>query len=148
MKRWLIDTTVFIDASRERIAGSRPATDFLIRAARQGELWSVTPVRTEVRWAMREDEVAIVERILDRVFWLDVTTDVADRAGDFGRRFGRSHGLDVVDALVAAAAEILSADVATANVRGFPMFPGLQRPYGSTGSDFGQDLGVGLGGRE
>lgn len=51
--------------------------------------------------------------------------DLADLAGDFGRRFGRSHGLDVVDALVAAAAEALSADVATLNVRHFPMFPGL-----------------------
>jgi predicted nucleic acid-binding protein len=127
--RRVIDSTVFIDASREPRSGAGPATAFLVASAQEGELWSVTPVRTEVRWAMRTDEAALVDALLDRVFWLDVTADLADRAGEFGRRYGRSHGLDVVDALVAAAAELLSADVATTNVRDFPMFPGLARPY-------------------
>jgi predicted nucleic acid-binding protein len=127
--RRVIDSTVFIDASREPRSGAAPATAFLMAAALEGEVWSVTPVRTEVRWAMRTDEAPLVDALLDRVFWLDVTADLADRAGEFGRRFGRSHGLDVVDALVAAAAEILSAEVATTNVRDFPMFPGLARPY-------------------
>ena len=97
MRRWLIDTTVLIDASREHDADDRPASRFLERAAREGELWSVTPVRTEMRWSMREGEARLVESILDRLFWLDVSTDLADRAGEFGRRYGRSHGLDVVD---------------------------------------------------
>ena len=129
MRRWVIDATVLMDASRERGTGPGPATAFLRATASQGELWSVTPVRTEIRWAMRDDEVTVVDRLLDQLFWMDVTVDLADRAGEFGRRYGRSHGLDVVDALVAAAAETLSADVATTNVRDFPMFPGLQRPY-------------------
>lgn len=129
MKRRVIDSTVFIDASREGRSDAGPATNFMIAAAREGELWSVTPVRTEVRWAMRERETAVVDALFDRVFWLDVTPEVADLAGEFGRRFGRSHSLDVVDALVAAAAELLSADIATTNVGDFPMFPGLARPY-------------------
>jgi predicted nucleic acid-binding protein len=58
-----------------------------------------------------------------------VTTDIADRAGAFGQRFGGSHGLSPIDAIVAAAAEFLSADLATLNLRHFPMFPGLKRPY-------------------
>lgn len=78
---------------------------------------------------MRDDESKVVASLLDRLFWLDTTSDLADRAGEFGRRYGRSHGLDVVDAIVAAAAEFLSADLATVNVRDFPMFPGLTRPY-------------------
>lgn len=125
--RWVIDSTVFVDVSRERQPG--PATHFLASAARQGELWSVTPVRTEIRWAMRPDEASIVDRLFDQIFWLDVTSDLADRAGAIGQRYGRSHGLDVVDALVAAATETLSASLATANVRHFPMFPDLEPPY-------------------
>ncbi len=125
----MIDATVFIDASRERDPLTRRATDFLAGAAREGELWSVTPVRTEVRWVMRDDEARVVDKLLGQIFWLDITTDIADRAGEFGRRFGRSHGLGVVDALVAAGAEFLSADLATRNVRDFPMFPGLRPPY-------------------
>lgn len=128
MKRWLIDTSVFVDASRER-ARSGPATNFLTRAAREGEVWSVTPVRTEIRWAMRPDEARIVDLMLGNAFWLDVTSDIADRAGDYGRRYGRTHGLDVIDAIVAAATEFLSADLATLNVRHFPMIPGLAPPY-------------------
>jgi predicted nucleic acid-binding protein len=126
---WLIDTPVFVDATR-RAHGTGPAArEFLVRAAREGELWSVTPVRTELRWGVRADEAAALRSLLGSVFWLDVTTDIADRAGAFGLRYGRSHGLDVVDAIVAAAAEFLSAELATVNVRDFPMFPGLKRPY-------------------
>ncbi len=129
MKRWLIDTPVFVDASRARDRSADPATDFLARAAREGELWSVTPVRTEIRWKMRPDEARIVNELFARTFWLDVTTDIADRAGAFGHRFGGSHGLSPIDAIVAAAAELLSADLATLNLRHFPMFPDLKRPY-------------------
>jgi len=79
--------------------------------------------------ALRSSETAILERLFASIYWLEVSTAIADRAGDFGRRFGPSHGLGVIDALVAAAAEFLSADVATLNLRDFPMFPGLRRPY-------------------
>ena len=129
MSRWVIDTNVFIDASRARDPATDPATMFLTRAARQGELWSVTPVRTEVAWLLRPDDVGRVRMLFDSVFWLDVTTEVADRAGAFGQRYARSHGVGLVDAIIAAGAEILSATVATRNIRHFPMFPGLTRPY-------------------
>lgn len=39
------------------------------------------------------------------------------------------HRLDVVDALVAAAAELMSAEIATTNIRDYPMLPGLLRRY-------------------
>lgn len=125
MTRYVLDSTVLIDVSR----GHPGATRFLDDAVDRGEIWSVTPVRTEVRWAMRPSETATIERLFASIYWLEVSTDVADRAGDFGRRFGPSHGLSVIDAIVAAAAEFLSADVVTHNLRDFPMFPGLTRPY-------------------
>jgi hypothetical protein len=70
-----------------------------------------------------------MRRLFASTYWLEVSESIADRAGYFGQRYGRSHGLDVVDAIVAAAAEFLSADLATVNVKDFPMFPGLRRPY-------------------
>lgn len=78
---------------------------------------------------MRSSETALIERLFASIYWLDVSPAIADRAGDFGRRFGPSHGLGVIDAVVAAAAEFLSADVDTLNLRDYPMFPGLRRPY-------------------
>ena len=125
MTRLVLDSTVLIDVSR----GHAGATRFLEDAVDRGEIWSVTPIRTEVRWAMRSSEMAIIERLFASIYWLEVSTDIADRAGDFGRRFGKSHGLGVIDAIVAASAEFLSAEVATLNLRDFPMFPDLRRPY-------------------
>jgi predicted nucleic acid-binding protein len=125
VRRIVLDSSVLIDASR----GDPRAVAFLRQASGSAELWSVAPVRTEVLWNLRPDEVATTRRLFDSVFWLDVTTSIADRAGAFGQRYGRSHGLDVIDATIAAAAEEISGDVATLNVRHFPMFPGLPRPY-------------------
>ena len=125
MKRWVVDSSVLIDASRDRAEAVR----FLSEAADEGEFWSVTPVRTEIRWGMWATEAQIVERLLAGIRWVEVSVALADRAGDHGRRWGRSHGLSVIDAIVAAAAEQLDAQVATLNIRDFPMFPDLQPPY-------------------
>lgn len=121
----MLDSSVLIDASR----GDPRAVAYLRGVAGSAEVWSVTPVRTEVLWNLLPEEVATTRRIFDSVFWLEVTTSIADRAGAFGQRYGRSHGLDVIDATIAAAAEEISGDVATHNVRHFPMFPGLEPPY-------------------
>jgi predicted nucleic acid-binding protein len=129
MNRWVIDTNVIVDVSRSTGPLAAAASDFLETAARTGELWSVTPVRTEVAWLLRPQESAVVYALLERIFWLDVTVDVADRAAAFGQRYARSHGIGVVDAIIAAAAEVLSGTVVTRNVKHFPMFPGLARPY-------------------
>jgi predicted nucleic acid-binding protein len=121
----VVDTSILVDASR---ADPR-AIAFLADAVDVGEVWSVTVVRTELRWGMRQSEGPGIDRLFASVYWLDVTSELADRAGAFGREFGRSHGLSVVDALVAAAADVLGAEVATLNVRHFPMFPDLRPPY-------------------
>jgi predicted nucleic acid-binding protein len=57
---------------------------------------------------------------------------VSRRGGELGRRYRRSHrGLSIVDFLVAATAQLVDAELATANPRHYPMFPGLTAPYGT-----------------
>ena len=125
MKRTIVDSNVLIDASR----ADQRAVAFLRSAVDAGELWSITPVRTEVLWGLRASEHAVTMRLFDSLNWLDVSMELADRAGAFGQLYGKSHGLGTIDAMVAAAAEFLDGDLATLNVRHFPMFPGLQPPY-------------------
>lgn len=125
MMRWMVDSSIIIDATR----GRPDALQFLESAADAGELWSVTPVRTEVGWGFRQDERQRMDALFDAIRWLDVGPTLADQAGELGHRWGPSHGLGVVDSMLAAAALELGATVATINVRVFPMFPGLQRPY-------------------
>jgi predicted nucleic acid-binding protein len=64
------------------------------------------------------------------IAWIPVDESVARRAGDLGRRWRRSHpGIGVADLAIAATAEELGADLATRNLKHFPMFEGLRAPY-------------------
>jgi hypothetical protein len=63
------------------------------------------------------------------ISWVPLDEQIARRAGRLGRDFRRSHGLAVADLVIGATAQELGAQLATSNVRHFPMFPGLTAPY-------------------
>lgn len=68
--------------------------------------------------------------LLDALRWAPVDDTTSRRAGELGRRHRRSHrGLGVADLLVAATALVHDAELATGNVRYYPMFPALRPPY-------------------
>ncbi len=123
----LVDTSVLIDHLR----GVPGAIARLGEAARDGdELWSVTVVRTEILAGMRPKEEQGTWRLLAALRWQDVTVEVADEAGALASRYLRSHpGVDTIDYLVAAAALTMGAELWTTNIKHFPMFPDLERPY-------------------
>jgi hypothetical protein len=125
--RWLLDTSVLIDHLR----GDLRAVRVLTGAAVDGcELWSATPVRTEILAGMRRGEEPATKKLLDHLRWVDVTSEVADRAGELARRYLRSHpGVDTVDYLIAAAAESIGAELKTQNAKHFPMIAGLKPAY-------------------
>lgn len=86
--------------------------------------------RIEVLTGLRSAERQPAERLFATIDWIAVDEDIARRAGDLGRRFRASHpGIDVADLAVAATTVHLGATCATANVKHFPMFPGLRAPY-------------------
>jgi hypothetical protein len=52
------------------------------------------------------------------------------RSGELGRKYRCSHpGRNIVDFVIAASAQLLDADLATANIRHYTMFAGLTLPY-------------------
>jgi predicted nucleic acid-binding protein len=52
------------------------------------------------------------------------------RPGDFRRQYRRSHsGIGLGDYLIAATTEVKGYQLATLNVRHFPMFKGLRPPF-------------------
>ena len=121
----IVDSSVLIDVSR----GRADAISYLEAAADAGELWSVTPVRTELWVGARPDEMALIDSLLARLRWQDVTVSIADLAGTYADRYRQSHRISFIDLALAAAATELDAALATLNVRHFPMFPDLQPPY-------------------
>jgi predicted nucleic acid-binding protein len=123
----LVDTSVLVDHLR----GHAGAVNLLLDAnARGDELIGSVVSRAEVLGGMRSVERRATLSLLDVLRWMDVTIEVADRAGQLARRYRASHpGIDIADFLIVATCEVTGAQLATRNVKHFPMLPGLVSPY-------------------
>jgi predicted nucleic acid-binding protein len=120
----LLDTSVVIDILR----GEAPAIAFARALPEPPTCSEIT--RVEVLRGVRSSERRATERLFAALRWVPVDEPIARRAGDLGRRFRRSHqGLATADLVIAATVEELGFELATLNVRHFPMIPGLAPPY-------------------
>ena len=123
----LLDTSVLIDHLR----GDRRAVELLDDLVVADEaVWAATPTRTELLAGIRARERDALGRLFAALAWVDITTAIADDAGELAHRYGRSHpGIDTADYLIAGAARSLDARLVTLNTRHFPMFPALKPEY-------------------
>jgi hypothetical protein len=121
----LFDTSVLI----AHLRGEARATGLLERTPNDERLVSVL-TRVEIEGGMRSGEREQVAALFGVMRRLPVTDTIARRAVEHLRRHRRSHsGIDLVDYVVAATAELHDARLATLNVRHFPMFKGLRAPW-------------------
>jgi predicted nucleic acid-binding protein len=121
----LFDTSVLV----AHLRGDRRATDLLLSVSTKERRASVL-TRVEIEGGMRSEERASVAGLFGSLRMLPVSDAIARRAGELLRAYRRSHGgIDLVDYVVAATAELHDARLMTLNVRHFPMFPALRRPY-------------------
>lgn len=119
----LIDTDVLI----EHLRGSARATIFLEKAV-DPHISVLT--RFELLGGMRSDERHAVRSLVTAVPNLTVTADISTRAGEWARQHRRSHrNIGPIDYLIAATAEAHGAELATMNLKHYPMFPGLTAPF-------------------
>lgn len=122
----VVDTSVFIDVLR----GSEAAGNLLARRRATGPLHSSLVVKAEVLSGIRKAEEPSTRELLSSIEWHDVDEAIVEDAGRLGRQWLPSHnGIDTADLLIAATAQTLDAPLLTRNVKHFPMFPGLLRPY-------------------
>ncbi len=121
----VVDTNVLVDVLR----GTPAAVAALDRHA--GDVVVVpSMVRFEVLAGARSSEMPAIMTLLDETVDGPVDAIVAGVAADLARRFGRSHsGIDSIDYVVAATAQVLDAPLLTRNVKHFPMFAKLKAPY-------------------
>lgn len=120
----LFDTCVVIDLIR----GHDAAGAFVKALSGQPALSVVTV--TELYGGVRSaSERRIIDHILATNIVHEVTLEIATLAGEYVRQFGPSHSVDAVDALIAATARVNGLELATLNLKHFPMFKGLRRPY-------------------
>ncbi len=67
--------------------------------------------------------------MINHALVLDITHDIGVKAGEYLKKYRASHGVGAIDALIAATAESHSLNLATLNLKHFPMFKDLERPY-------------------
>ena len=86
-----------------------------------GELWTGTLQRAEIVFFMRPGEESATLSLLSRFKTEPVTRDVVDEAAVFFRRWHRSHGIDVNDAILAATVAATGGKIYTQNLKHYPM---------------------------
>ncbi|GAA5120744.1 type II toxin-antitoxin system VapC family toxin [Haloechinothrix salitolerans] len=123
---YLVDSDVLIahlrgvDAAREWLHAERKVSPLAVSAV------SVT----EITGGMRSGERREVWRLLGSFRIEPVTSLAAGRAGEFIRQYRRSHnGIGIADYLIAGTADVRGLQLATLNVRHFPMFAELKAPF-------------------
>lgn len=122
----LVDTDVLI----AHLRGDPAARDWLHAVARRGALLMSVVTVAELSGGMRSPERRQVWTLLAAIPSLPVTDAIARRAGELRRTYRRSHsGIDTADYLIAATAIEHGLELATLNVRHFPMFAGLRAPF-------------------
>ena len=122
----LVDTSVLIDYLR----GHEGAGELLERERLAGALCASEITRLEVLAGMRSTEEEQTRLLLSTLDWHPVDQEVAEAAGALGRHWLPSHDtIDGADLAIAATVLATGSDLLTCNVRHFPMFPDLRRPY-------------------
>ncbi len=122
--RYLLDTDILI----EYIRGQGRAIayideldgDLLVSAATVAELYA--GVRNSAEQQRMDD-------FLSAMLFIPVDQVIAKQGGLYRQKYGKSHGTGLVDALIAATANSVRANLVTFNRRHFPMIADLQIPY-------------------
>lgn len=120
----LLDTCILSDVLR----GRERAVAFVSGLRSTPAISAITATEL-IAGAMGKREEEAIDRILATYEVAEIDLEVARLAGDYVRTFGKSHSVDPIDALIAATAKTRSLELATLNVKHFPMFRGLKRAY-------------------
>jgi len=114
----LIDSDVLIDHLRKE----KQALRFLAAELENNSLIFVSVIsRVEILAGIRKGEDAIVNSLFEILTPVNVDISIADRAGEYLRKYSRSHSMSIGDALIAATSKEMSLTLITRNVEHYPM---------------------------
>ncbi|PID75408.1 MAG: VapC toxin family PIN domain ribonuclease [Deltaproteobacteria bacterium] len=121
---FLPDTDVLIDFLR----GCQQAVDFINSNASQIILSTI--VIAELYAGVRgKQEVTILNNFVALFDVIPVNSEIARIGGLYRRDFGKSHGVGLADAIIAAACYAENAQLKTLNVKHYPMMKNLEPAY-------------------
>lgn len=123
-KSFLVDSDVLIDYLR----GFNVACNFMERHIDKIGLSVITVAEIRAGIKGREEEQAF-ELFLSAISHYDVTQPIAKMGGSWVRQFGKSHGIEIPDALIAATATAHHLELKTLNTKHYPMIKDLAPAY-------------------
>ncbi len=121
---FLPDTDVLIDFLR----GYQQAVDFINVNASQIILFTI--VIAELYAGVRgKQELTILNEFVSLFDVIPMDSEIARIGGLYKRDFGKSHGIGLADAIIAAACHSKNAQLKTLNVKHYPMIKNLEPVY-------------------
>ncbi|MDW7761923.1 MAG: type II toxin-antitoxin system VapC family toxin [Acidobacteriota bacterium] len=120
----LPDTDVLVDFFR----GSSKAVAFVNANSSRIILSSV--VVAELYAGVKGDaEQTTIENFVSLFRVIPVDVEIAKAGGQYKRDYGKSHGVGLADAILAATAKLEDAEFKTLNTKHYPMMKGLSPAY-------------------
>jgi len=120
----LVDTDVMVDFLR----GNPKAIGLLHTHSARIILSSI--VAAELYAGARGDEeLSKLDSLISLFRVVPVSIELARAAGLHKKRYAKSHGICLADAIIAATAEAENADLKTLNTKHYPMIKGLKPAY-------------------
>ena len=116
MRNLLVDTDILIDFLR----GKTAAKEFLMSALPDGVIYCSTITVAEIYAGMKDPEREKTSRLIDSLNVVDVTREIAEKAGKYKRDI-KAQALELDDCLIAATSFALRAVLATGNGKHYPM---------------------------
>ncbi len=125
MDKWLLpDTDVLIDFFR----GHDQAVD-LINTNSSRIILSAIVVAELYAGIRGSKELSVLQEFISLFEIIPVSLEIAEMGGLYKRDFGKSHGLSLADAVIAASCTLKNAELKTLNVKHYPMIKNLQPAY-------------------
>ena len=125
MANELLDTNILIDLLRNKTEAVNYFTGLSVP--------SVSAITVAELFAgVRSNEEVIVKNFVKTLNVIDISAEIAEKNGFYRRDFGKSHGVDLNDAIIAATAEIEVKTLVTFNKKHFPMLKNILVPYQRT----------------
>jgi predicted nucleic acid-binding protein len=123
-KKLLIDTDVLIDYLR----GQPQAVEFL--ESQTEVLLISTMTIAELYAGVRDGKEMEMLNALIRAFQVvPIDESISTKGGLYRRDYGKSHGMGLADAIIAATAELNQVTLVTLNQKHFPMITDILVPY-------------------
>ncbi len=124
--KWLIDTDILVDHLR----GVSQALQFLEHIFEEGDCF-ISPITVAELYAGVKEgkERHILDQFMHEFQVIPLNAQIAQQGGLYRRHYGKSHGIGLADALIAALAEDLNATLTTLNKKHYPMLQNVHIPY-------------------